>query len=104
MFRFLNRPLLIAGMALAWMPGRFTWAQEPFRHPPVFSDPRGPAPAHDRGFPFSRSGGFSDLQLDITALLEPPLPVPDPPPSPPRPMFSNGWTRDGFGGQPGGWR
>ncbi len=43
------------------------------------------------------------LQLDATALLEPPPPPAEPPPQQ-RPMFSNGWTRDGFGGQPRGWR
>lgn len=44
------------------------------------------------------------IQLDATALLEPPPPPPAEPPPQQRPMFSNGWTRDGFGGQPRGWR
>ncbi|WP_158600905.1 hypothetical protein [Teichococcus wenyumeiae] len=49
--------------------------------------------------------GSHGLQLDVTALLEPPLPMAEPPPQR-RPMFSNGWTQDGFGGRPEaeGWR
>lgn len=43
------------------------------------------------------------LQLDVTGLLEAPPPPTEPPPQQ-KPMFSNGWTRDGFGGQPRGWR
>jgi hypothetical protein len=101
---FLYRPLLVAGVALALMPARFARAQDPSWHQPAFNSAHGPAPARDRSVSLPRTGGFTDLQLDVTALLEPPLPVPDPPPSPPRPLFSNGWTRDGFGGRPGGWR
>jgi hypothetical protein len=46
------------------------------------------------------------MQMDVTAILEAPLqPEPEPPlQGRPPPMFSDGWTRDGFGGQPGGWR
>jgi hypothetical protein len=72
--------------------------------------PRDPSsrPAYQQGhspnYPFDRQGG---IQLDASALLaEPgPLPLAEREPAPVnRPMFSDGWTRDGFGGRPGGWR
>jgi hypothetical protein len=59
-----------------------------------------------RGIPTYRSDPAERLlpllQLDATVLLEPPPPA-EPPPRQ-RPMFSNGWTRGGFGGQPREWR
>ena len=43
-------------------------------------------------------------QLDVTPLLLEPPPPPAEPPAQRRPMFSQGWVRDGFGTQSGGWR
>jgi hypothetical protein len=45
-----------------------------------------------------------ELQLDVTTLLEQWTPQPAPMARTNGPMFSDGWTRDGFGGQRGGWR
>jgi hypothetical protein len=50
---------------------------------------------------------YGGVQIDASALLaEPSQPgAAEREPAPVnRPMFSNGWTRDGFGGRPGGWR
>ncbi len=70
------------------------WTQQPYG--------RG-APAY-RAEPADRLPPL--LQLDATALLlAPPPPMEEPPPPQQRPMFSNGWTRDGFGTQQQrGWR
>jgi hypothetical protein len=47
----------------------------------------------------------SEVMVDVTPLLDPAYQdMPEPPLPPRRPMFSRGWSRDGFGGQQGGWR
>jgi hypothetical protein len=65
-------------------------------------------PLPDLGRPrLPASGSYNGIQIDATPLLmDPPPPGPaerEPRPTQ-RPMFSDGWTRDGFGGRPSGWR
>lgn len=70
--------------------------------PPPAHSGRGPDRQPDRAYP--RHDG---IQLDVGGLwLEPapPSPAEREPDPVRRPMFSDGWTRDGFGTQRGGWR
>lgn len=68
----------------------------------------GRRPAAQNGMnPNRPANAYDGVQIDASALLAEPSPpsAAEREPAPVnRPMFSNGWTRDGFGGRPGGWR
>jgi hypothetical protein len=92
------RAILLACLVCAAAPPpalaqfRAGWDGPPLAHGPL---PRQP----------TRHGPGDVLpQLDVTPLLLEPPPPPAEPPRQRRPMFSQGWTRDGFGTQSGGWR
>jgi hypothetical protein len=73
--------------------------------PDRFEASRPPLPPSRRGSDLFQQVAPGGLQLDVTGLLEAlPPPEEEAPPPTRRPMFSDGWTRDGFGGRPGAWR
>jgi hypothetical protein len=97
---------------LTALPGDYARAQAPWpaqrleagrpNAPAYMAEPR-LSPRRGNEAPAMPISPYGGLQLDVTALLEQP-PPPEPAARQHTPMFSNGWTRDGFGGQPRGWR
>lgn len=95
--------LFASGMALLTVSVLPAKAQSDRRYQRDVQLPPPSAAWRERNSQVFQPSGLNGLQLDVTALLEPPLPMPEPQPQR-RPMFSDGWTRDGFGGRPEEWR
>jgi hypothetical protein len=90
--------MLLCGLAAPAMAQTQPWSDR-------FEAARPPPPPLRRGTDLSRQLAPGGLQLDITSMLEAMPPAAEEAPPPPRrPMFSDGWTCDGFGGRSGAWR